>query len=203
MTHPAPQSNPEELSNLAALSAMGALDADEQQQVEQYSAEALDQEIAGFEDAVSAIAYSVSANPISPDLKDRLFQRINSTTTFQASELYALMSTPINELIEWSKSMNWEAVPNSDEFSYAIYETNELHREFALFVKSDQAGLFPKHHHASGEEILVLAGDVVVDERVYQQGERIISAADTIHQPATRTGCLLFCIASMDNQFVA
>ncbi len=202
MNHPAPQPNPEEIFNLAALSALDAQDDNEQQQVEEDLAEALVQEIAGFEDAVSAISYSVPIMPMSPDLKDRLFQRITPATSFQASELYALMSTPIDELIEWSKSMDWQAVPNSDEFSYAIYETHELHREFALFVKSDQPGLFPRHHHASGEEILVLAGDVVVDDHVYQRGDHIISAADTIHQPATRTGCLLFCIASMDNQFV-
>lgn len=202
MNHPAPQSNPEELSNLAALSAVGALDATEQQQVDKYSAADLDAEIAGFEDAVSAIPYSVPAIQMSPTLKDRLFQRITPATAFQASELYTLMSTPIDELIEWSKALDWQAVPDSDEFSYAIYATNELHREFALFVKSDQPGLFPKHHHASGEEILVLAGDVVVDDQVYQRGDRIISAADTIHQPSTRDGCLLFCMASMDNQFV-
>lgn len=201
MNHSAPQPNPEELSNWAALSALGALN-DADQPAESFSADELDLEIAGFEDAVSAIAYSVPAMPMSPKLKERLFQRIDSTA-LKAPELYALMSTPINELIEWSKSMDWQAVPDSDEFSYAIYETNELHREFAIFVKSDQAGLFPRHHHAAGEEILVLAGDVVVDDQVYQRGDRIVSAADTIHQPATRNGCLLFCVASMDNQFVS
>lgn len=200
MNHPAPQPNPEELSNLAALSAIGALD-DADQPVTPFSTKELDAERAGFDDAVSAIAYSVPPMPLSPTLKDRLFQQIDATT-LQSSELYALMSTPIDQLIGWSQSVDWQAVPDSKEFSYAVYETNELHREFAIFVKSDQAGLFPKHHHAAGEEILILAGDVVVDDQVYQRGDRIISAADTVHQPSTRNGCLLFCIASMDNQFV-
>ena len=200
MNHPAPQSNPEELSNLAALSAIGALD-DADQPVESVSAEELDSEIAGFDAAVAAIAYSVPTTPLSPNLKERLFQRITATT-LKASELNKLMSTPIDQLIEWVQFVDWQAVPHSDEFSYAVYETNELHREFAIFVKSDQPGLFPRHHHASGEEILVLAGDVVVDDQVYQRGDRIISATDTVHQPSTRNGCLLFCIASMDNQFV-
>lgn len=202
MNHPAPQSNSEELSNWAALSAMGALDDAEQQPVAKYSAEELAPEIAGFEDAVSAIPYSVPAIPMSPNLKDRLFQRIDATT-LKASELYQLMSTPIDELIELSTQVEWHDLKGPGKFKHAVYQTNTLHRELAFFVKSDQEGLFPKHHHAAGEEILVLAGDLVVDDQVYQRGDRIISAADTIHQPSTRNGCLLFCMASMDNQFVS
>ncbi|ABW27589.1 cupin domain-containing protein [Acaryochloris marina] len=201
MNHSAPQPNPEELSNWAALSALGALAGDDQL-AESFSADELDAEIAGFEDAVSAIAYSVPAMPISPKLKERLFQRIDATT-LQSAELYALISQPIEELIALSNQLQWQDIEGPGEFKHAVYQTNTLHRELAFFVKSDQGGLFPKHHHAAGEEILVLAGDLVVDDQVYQKGDRIVSAADTIHQPATRNGCLLFCVASMDNQFVS
>jgi anti-sigma factor ChrR (cupin superfamily) len=61
---------------------------------------------------------------------------------------------------------------------------------------------FPKHQHADNEEIVVLEGDLVIDGQVYHSGDRIYSLPNTVHQPETQTGCLLFVKTSLDDVII-
>ena len=84
----------------------------------------------------------------------------------------------------------------------AILAVDETHQQLAFFVKAQHGGHFPLHAHESGETVLVLAGDFVVDGLKYTAGDRIDSGGNTAHKPETINGCLLFCISSINDEIL-
>ena len=137
------------------------------------------------------------------NLKDRLFQRINEEEKKFESEIFQLINLPIKELQEQAENLSWQPLPTMANGMSAVWKIDEERREVAFFVRSESKGKFPLHSHAQGEEILVLAGDFLVDNKVYRQGERISSGGGTAHQPETLTGCLLFCVSSIDDEIIS
>ena len=95
----------------------------------------------------------------------------------------------------------WEPIELAPGFETAIYQEDESSRMRACFIRAESSASFPNHTHASEEVIVVLGGDIVEESQIYRVGDRIIAAAGSSHQLGTTQGCLLFCIASMDNQF--
>ncbi|MEM9214553.1 MAG: cupin domain-containing protein [Cyanobacteria bacterium P01_F01_bin.150] len=163
----------------------------------------LAEEMAELQAAIAAIPYSTPPVPLSSDLKTRLFERIEETPSSQAqSSLFHLLTQSINDLKQKSEGLAWQLLPGMENGAMAIYEIDQDSRSVAFFVRATTAEVFPNHHHAAGEEVLVLAGDFVVDEQVYSPGDRIFSHADTAHQPRTTQGCLLFCVSSLDDKMI-
>jgi anti-sigma factor RsiW len=70
----------EKFQKLIALYALDILNESERRQVEEAisTSPALQAQLAEFQSAVDAIAYSASPVPMAANLKDRLFDRINS-----------------------------------------------------------------------------------------------------------------------------
>lgn len=185
----------------AALYALDGLDADERGQFEQAlldSAE-LGQTVREFEETAAALAYGVPSVPMAADLKDRLFQRIAEQSTGASSDLLKLLDLPIAELRQKATELDWSLMPGKSGVTVATWQTDEASREAAFFARKVGKGLFPNHYHASGETVLVLEGDFVVDARVYYSGERVTAPGKTSHQPESLTGCLLLCVSSMDD----
>ena len=194
----------QDISELAALYALDILSSEEESEAETYLAELPEfvQEVDEFTNAVTAFAYSASPQPMA-NLKDRLFQRINEEEKKFESEIFQLINLPIKELQEQAENLSWQPLPTMANGMSAVWKIDEERREVAFFVRSESKGKFPLHSHAQGEEILVLAGDFLVDNKVYRQGERISSGGGTAHQPETLTGCLLFCVSSIDDEIIS
>ena len=195
---------PVDFAELAALSALDILTPEESNLVELNYAEQPEfvQQRAEFEAVVGAIAYSSPPIPMSNNLKDRLFQRIADNITEQQSDLSALLKISMEELKQKTRGLSWQPIPTMTHGVMATLEVDQAKRQTAFFVRAQAGETFPNHWHAKGEEILVLEGDMVVDERIYQPGDRISSSANTSHQPSTVNGCLVFCISSFDDKFL-
>ncbi len=198
--------DPAEFSDLAALYAMDVLEVEIQDKVEAYLAECPEfaQEIAEYADAVAAIPYGVSPVPMAADLKDRLFQRITYESPAEKTpDLLQHLITSVKELEQQAADLTWEPFPQVAGVMMATLQVDPDRREIAFFLRSETAVKFPRHRHATGEQILVLEGDFVVDGQVYGRGDRISSAMDTDHQPETLSGCLLLCVSSLDDEFLS
>ena len=200
MTSPDPYQN----ADAAALYALDVLDADEREQFEQALLDSvgLDQTVREFENTVANLAYGAPSVPMAADLKDRLFQRIAKEPVGLSSDLVKLLDLPIAELKQTAAELDWVSMPGNSGAEIATWQVDECDREVAFFVRKADGGLFPNHVHASGETVLVLDGDFVVDNQVYHTGEQISSPGDTSHQPQTLNGCLLFCVSSMDDDIL-
>ncbi|MBT9316472.1 cupin domain-containing protein [Leptothoe spongobia] len=200
MTSPEPSQH----ADAAALYALDALEADERGQFEQALLDSgeLAQTVNEFEETAATLAYGAPSMPMAADLKDRLFQRISAEPVGPSSDLVQLLNLSIAELKQQAAELDWSSMPGNSGAEFATWQVDDDEREMAFFVRKADGGLFPNHAHASGETVLVLAGDFVVDSQVYGVGERVSSPGNTSHQPETRNGCLLFCVSSMDDDML-
>jgi hypothetical protein len=200
-----PNFNLSENSELAALKAIAALDPTNGDLADALAGDPdFAADVTAFEAAVADLAYAAPPVPMTADLKQRLWARLESPaqTGSETSELLQLLSISIAELKQQAVALEWQAVAAAPGFEIATWKIDRASRETALFVRAEGEGRFPDHRHAIGEVILVLEGDIIVGEQTYGVGDRIPSAAGSIHGPETRTGCLLLCIASLDDCFV-
>jgi hypothetical protein len=186
--------NHEDFCELAALSALEILDETGSLLIEDSLVDFSDlaSELAEFAQAVAALAYSAPPVAMAADLKQRLFQRI-------AEEKNPPIPTSISALKEQAANVSWEPYPIPGVMVGTLHLDSEK-REIACFVRSVGNIRFPKHQHADFEEIVVLEGDLVIDGQVYESGERIFSSPNTVHQPETQGGCLLFLKTSLDDE---
>ena len=136
-------------------------------------------------------------------VKDRLFQKIAQEVIAQDSELYELLKLSIEELTQKSEALTWQPLAGSTaDGQIAVLEVDEAHQQVAFFVKAARGGTFPLHAHDSGETVLVMSGDFVVDGLTYRAGDRLESPANSAHQPETEKGCLLLCISSLHDEIL-
>ena len=171
---------PENFSELAALYALDILDESDCQVVEETVLEfpELEMELAEFRNAAGAIAYTVPDVTMATNLKQRLFQSINREVFIDTIKKQAAQVT-------W-KSYSLPGV------MIGILNVDEEKREISCFLRCESNVRFPRHGHIGNEEIIILEGDLVIDGKVYISGDRIYSFSDTIHEPETPQGCLLF-----------
>lgn len=201
MTSPEPYSAADAA---AALYVLDMLEADERAEFEQAVSDSVElgQAVGEFEKTAATLAYGASPVPMAADLKERLFQRIAAQPTGARSDLIQLLELPIAKLKQTAAELSWSLVPGKSGVEVAVWKTDEASRETAFFARKVGAGSFPNHYHASGETILVLEGDFIVDERTYYTGERISSPGKTNHRPESLNGCLLLCVSSMDDDIL-
>jgi hypothetical protein len=193
------------LTELAALYALDALDNNDLGWVE----DALDQNsdlaihIEDFQTVAAELAYGVEMVPMSANLKDRLFQRLTTESFEPPADVIESVAQPaIADLINQAKTVTWEPYQPTPGAVVGTLGLDLEKREVQCFVRSWGSAAFPEHRHASHEEITVLEGDLMIGDRVYRPGDRILSTAGTQHQPKTLTGCLIFLQTSIDDVLV-
>ncbi|MGL5061927.1 MAG: cupin domain-containing protein [Microcoleus sp.] len=199
----------EEFNILAALNALDTLDESERRELAetlQQSPE-LQQELAAFETAIAAIAYTAPPVPVAPDLKNRLFQRIGELPPNPAEsvDLQPIVSDPIEDnsppFIVRSNDVKWRdfGVPG---ISIGRLYIDKQKREITCMMRLEAGVTFPLHRHAASEEIFVLEGDLTVEGEICHQGDYIRSIPGSTHAPITQDGCLLLIKSSTDNEWL-
>lgn len=184
--------NYEDFDQLAALYAFGLLN-QECGAVEDAIAQSpeLVDELTQLQDSVAAIGYSAPIVSMVPDLKERLFQRITDTEE----------KNSVADLTQQAANVSWKphSVPG---VMVGTLHINRTRREIACFMRAEAGVQFPYHLHAGNEEIVVLEGDLIIDDKVYSSGEKILSTSGSAHKPKTSHGCLIFVRTSLDDQIL-
>ena len=159
------------------------------------------------ETMTEAIAYGAPLMPLPASLKLRLMERLGLPSLPADLTLDSMVDTPLKALLDWSLTdlitaastiKKWTPLASPEDATYSPWKIDKPTRQIAYFLRSPRAGALPTHHHVTGEVVLVLEGDFMVDGVRYQPGDRLFSAADTIHQPTT-TGCLVLILSSLDD----
>lgn len=152
----------------------------------------------------AAIAYSSPLMPLPDSLKLRLMEHLGLPLPL----VDLTVDTPLNALLDWpladliaaaSTIKKWTPLTSPEDATYTPWKIDKPNRQMAYFVRAPRAGALPTHHHATGEVVLVLEGDFTVEGSCYRAGDRLCSAANTIHQPTT-TGCLVLILSSLDDR---
>ncbi len=185
--------------DLAPFYALGLLNQPEKEWVEQQVAlyPELEEELAAYGAAVTALPYSVPPMPMAEDLKGRLLERLE----LDPPDLDPLPeSSPQPFLMVRSQDLNWQPhlIPG---IQIAIVHADSVTRELAGFLKAEPGVRYPYHRHAATEEMFMLEGDLVVGDEVFGPGDYIRFLPGTAHAPYTHHGCKFFFHASMDNEY--
>ncbi len=188
---------------LAALYSLDLLDEREQDSMKTCLAEhpACEVELVKFAEVVAALPYGVLPLPVNPNLKDRLFQRIASEPSpCGRSGLPPDFFLPWLTLIQ-TIELRWEP------YLVEKIEIVNLHLDFAkreaiCLLRAEPGMRYPPHRHAGAEEILMLEGDLIIDDITYGAGDYICSKAGSVHAPYSSSGCKFLIRASFDDEFL-
>jgi ChrR Cupin-like domain len=185
---------------LAPFYALDVLSEEEKIWVEEQIADCpdLSEELATYQLAVEAIPYSIPDLPMSDNLKDRLFERLELEVppAETVSEV-----TPVNHLGMRASELNWQPHPLASGVTIAIVHRDEIKREIVGFLKAEAGVRYPLHLHRGIEELFMLEGDLIVDDLVYGAGDYIRSEIASSHAPYTIGGCKFFFHSSMDDEY--
>jgi len=199
----------EESIILAALQALDILDESERGAFAEKLKESaeLTSELAALESTIAAIAYTAPPVPVTPDLKNRLFQRIAelSPTPAASANLKPIVTSPtennVPSLIVRSNDVKWKSygVPG---VSFGKLYIDKKKREITCLMRLEPGVTFPLHRHAASEEVFVLEGDLIVEGEICHQGDYIRSVPGSIHSSLTQGGCMLLMKTSIDNEML-
>jgi hypothetical protein len=188
---------------LAPLHALDMLDQQEQEwlEAEVIKLPELADELADYQNAAMAIAYSAPSVSIADNLKARLFTRIglespqavptDPDTTAPPGETFQAMRT---------QDLRWRLLFPGVEV--AIVHINRSTREQTGFLRAAPGTHYPNHRHAAIEEILMMSGDLIIQDQVYGAGDYIRSYPGSSHSPYTKDGCMFFFRTSMDDEYL-
>ncbi|MEB3177973.1 MAG: cupin domain-containing protein [Nostocaceae cyanobacterium] len=205
---------------LAPLYALDLLEAQERCWVEQQIENDADlaAELSELQATVETIAYTATAVPISSNLKQRLFQRLDIATTGDESPTFTELSSPeletASEEIQLAIPVYPPSLPFAVQSQDLVWQPHRvpgvmIARLHVDTVKHEVVGLFraeagvryPLHRHAGVEEIFMLQGDLVIAGKVYGSGDYIRSEPGSIHAPETTGGCMFFFRTSCDDEY--
>jgi hypothetical protein len=190
-----------ELSELADLYTFGIL-VEEDRDVAARLAEIaeLGEMVEPYESAFAAIAYAAPAVPVPAGLKQRLFESLEDvsgppTSTELLQDLVLATPMSVKQLTE----LRWKPylVPG---VQVARLHVDKQKREITYLMRVEAGVCLPVHRHAQVEEIVVVEGDLWIDQEIYRQGDYLRSWPGSQHSPHTHGGCLAFVRTSLDDE---
>jgi ChrR Cupin-like domain len=187
---------------LAPLYALDLLDLEERLWVEAQVLDCPDlaEELASYQAAVGLIPYSAPIVPMAADLKDRLFDKLGLAPIESVVEVQPEVPTDLKMLAIESKDMQWKP-HRIDGVKFVLLFTDEISRMRSLLVKVAAGITYPLHQHQGIEEIYMLEGELVINDKVYLAGDYIRSYPNSIHAPSTDTGCMFLIRACIDDNY--
>ncbi len=188
---------------LAPLYVLDLLSENERQWVVQKLIECpeLAEELAQYETAATAVPYAAPSVPMAGNLKNKLFERLELQPLDSQLNSTENLNTILPSFIGVrSNELRWKPhrVPGA---AVAILHRNEIKREVVGLLRAEAGVCYPIHRHATGEDIYMLKGDLIVGDDVYGAGDYIHSEAGSIHAPHTTGGCMFFFRTSIDDEY--
>jgi hypothetical protein len=183
--------NQEEINNLLALTAMTAIAPEEIQSVEEMagSSPEIEKELRSLRETAATLAYVETPLDVPARLKQRLFNRIQQET--EVADFVALRSS----------ELKWKPHPVKG-LMMAVLKIDREKREMSALIRAEVTVDYPSHRHATGEEIFMLAGELIDRGVTYQSGDYLYSKAGSVHSPSAIAGCMFFVKTSLDDKFL-
>lgn len=153
-------------------------------------------EIWALQIAVSYLAYGVHPVSLPTELKNKLSIRLDKVSAKPAN-LAEFLQWPIADLKQVAQDLsNWEPFPFITGSERVIWQLDQYGTQKAFFLRIPAKGQIPTHSHASEEFILILEGNLINDDILYEVGSLYVTPVNTTHQPFTSLGCLILNITS-------
>lgn len=183
-----------------ALYALETLDAPNRQAVEAAIADNPDLKaaLAAYQAAVGAIPYGAPSIEMSPKLRQRLLKWAFEQVIDANADAQAQTANPA--VVKRAAELRWRPY-QMPGVMIGILHIDKAKQESAYLMKAAAGVNLPVHQHTHVEEMLILEGDLIIDDQVYNQGDYIHSFPGSVHSPRTEGGCLVFVRMSLDDSF--
>ncbi len=182
---------PDELEALVLADSVGALDSDEQVEL-QARLNALTpkqrSEVARLYDAATAVALSVPPSEPPAHARERLLGAARKPTTYTmwAADAAAWIDTGVSGI---------------RARVLAVDKTRSL---VTLMIRAEPGAVYPSHKHHGPEECFVISGSVVIDGRVLRAGDFHHADEDSEHGEITTTeGAEVLLVGAIDDYLPA
>jgi quercetin dioxygenase-like cupin family protein len=185
----------DDLHELAAMYALGSLDARERELFEQHLYECDDcaGDVLSLSQVAGLIGESVSAVP-PEQLRKRLLSRIGGSP-----RVPGIVMEQGGLLIARSAELAWQPLATGI-YLKPLFEDRDSKYNTSL-VRMDPGAHYPSHHHAAIEEMFLLSGDLHLEGQVMRAGDYCRADRGSIHgETFTDDGCLFLLMASPENQ---
>jgi len=179
-----------DLQELAAASAVGALTPEEASQLAGLAAQDADLrgDLARFQDAAAAMA-AASAGSATPsrDLRQRVLARIARTPQAKAPEAAAL---PKGFHLRRNGEGEWQATPYPGVRMKMLSVSPDL-GHWTVLVELMPGASFPTHDHNGSEDLLLMSGDLVTEGQTLAPGDFLHAEPKTHHHAlVSPSGCI-------------
>jgi anti-sigma factor ChrR (cupin superfamily) len=186
----------EQMTEVAALYALGALGTDELLAFEQLlgSDNELRAESQAFEALVADLALCVNEAGPSPVVREKLLARITDTEQEPKAVTAPLSKTVSPNVDIRVQEGNWMQLAEK-VFCKTLFVDPQSGLVTSL-VKLEPGGYLPRHRHLGVEQTLVVEGDCVINGQVFYPGDYRVRACDTEDGAVTTEhGTLIMLIA--------
>jgi anti-sigma factor ChrR (cupin superfamily) len=164
----------------------------------------LAEDLAQYQAAVELMPYTASPVPMAADLKNRLFDRLGLDPVATPS---SAIETPQEAVLSpemfalKSQDLTWQPHRIAG-VEAAILFVDRVQQMRSMVVKVAAGVVYPLHRHRGVEEIYMLEGELIINDRVYLAGDYIRSAPDSLHAPSTTMSCMFFIRSCIDDEYV-
>jgi anti-sigma factor ChrR (cupin superfamily) len=199
----------EEIQTLAALYALGALEAPEAIEFQAHlddGCPTCEAEVHAFEAVAHQLAFSRPPMSPSPQVRERLMDRISQDVagrrTMDNPQVWKNW-TPTPEQPRWvvrGHEGDWQ--PTSIEgVSVKNLFVDDARHYVTMLVRMMPGSYYPSHRHSAAEECYVVQGDMYVGRQRYFAGDYIRNSAESVDEDiCTEGGCLLFIVSSQQDE---
>lgn len=188
-----PQKTTEQMQEMAALYALGALTQHEARAMEDYLAESrngLAQELAAFEFVAANLALAATEQAPPPDLRQNLLASIAKEPRPPANEEIHLPITSSRELSEIfslrADEGQWQEI-GPGMLAKTLF-VNQSHGTITSLVRMLPGTALPAHRHLGDEQFYVLEGDCNVHGARLGPGDFHRAAPGSVHQSTYTVG---------------
>lgn len=188
----------EDIEELAALLAAGALDGDERRELEQLLADGdpvAVREVARFGDvaAMMALAQAPNCEP-APEVRARLLEKIRAA---KPATKVSMPPMPGFKFVFGQDAGEWQQLPVPGASVKLLSMDQE--RGYAVVMGKLEAGAsYPPHTHIHAEQVFVLSGDLNIGKQRMEAGDFHQADAGTTHDVNySETGCTILAVISI------
>ncbi len=158
--------------------------------------------MAEFQAAVASIAYSVPSVSMAADFKNRLFEKIGVEIPEQVPLVQPIPEIILPNLVVRHQDLDWQPYRQIPGVLLAQLHFDPVKREASCLLRAEAGVRYPLHRHTKVEEIFMLEGDLIIGEEIYGRGDYIHSMPGSLHAPETRSGCMFFVHACVDDEYL-
>jgi RNA polymerase sigma factor (sigma-70 family) len=113
--------------------------------------------------------------------------------------------TKVSDAIDAGKEIEFPTVSVDPIEAVGIVERrlflDRVQRTRSMVVKVAAGVTYPLHRHRGVEEIYMLEGELIINDRVYLAGDYIRSAPDSLHAPSTNMSCMFLIRSCIDDEY--